>query len=107
MKLIFHAVVVVFLTASVMACSSPEEKAASHLVNADVLFAQNSFGKARLEYRNALQLNQNLPDAWYGLARIHEQKKEWQKAYAILTKIRDRNPTHIIGRIMLANILLA
>ena len=88
-------------------CSSPEEKAASHVANADELFANGQLAKARVEYKNALQLNQNQPDAWYGLAQIHERNQQWTKAYDILIKIRDSNPRHMEGRILLAKILLA
>ena len=98
----------IFLFLGILAgCSSPEEKAAEYVANADQLFIENNFDKAMIEYKNALQINQNLPDAWYGIARIHERKQEWKQAYATLIKIRDTNPNHVNGRIMLAQILLA
>ena len=56
-------------------CSSPEERAAEHIANGQVLLAENKLAKASIEFRNALQLNQNLPDAWYGLAKIHENRQ--------------------------------
>jgi len=107
MKNIFILIVTLIALSPLSGCSSPEEKAASHLANADAFFAKNNLDKARLEYRNALQLNQNLPQAWYGLARIYEHRQEYQKAYSILIKIRDLNPKYMDGRIMLAKILLA
>ncbi len=104
MKRVIVSLVLLWL---LVGCSSPEEKAAEFVANADQLFTENNLGKAAIEYKNALQINQNLPDAWYGLARIHERKQEWKKAYATLIKIRDTNPNHVNGRIMLAQILLA
>jgi tetratricopeptide (TPR) repeat protein len=107
MKLISIVFVTLFAFIPLTGCSSPEEKAAAHIANADELFANDQLEKARIEYKNALQLNQNLPDAWYGLAQIHERNQQWTKAYGILTKIRDSNPQHMDGRILLAKILLA
>ncbi|MCP4874006.1 MAG: tetratricopeptide repeat protein [Gammaproteobacteria bacterium] len=92
---------------SLLACASPEEKAASYIENADELVAEGKLDKAEIEYKNALQINQNLPDAWFGIAKINERKQEWRKAFVVLNKIREMAPKHVDGRIMLAQILLA
>ena len=107
MKKIVIVLISLVAFGSLSGCSSPEEKAAAHLANAEAFLEKNDPEKARIEFRSALQLNQNLPEAWYGLARIHEQRREWNKAYNILTRIRDSNPRYMNGRILLANILLA
>jgi tetratricopeptide (TPR) repeat protein len=105
-KLLF-AMEVILLSVFLVACSSPEDKAASYIDNAALLFEEGKLGKAEIEYKNALQINQNLPDAWYGLARIYDRKQEWRKAYAVLTKIMELAPNHVDGRIMLGQIRLA
>jgi tetratricopeptide (TPR) repeat protein len=107
MKLIKLVIASAMLLGLLAGCSSPEEKAAAYVANGDQLFIENNLGKAAIEYKNALQINQNLPDAWYGIARIHERKQEWKQAYGALSKIRETNPDHVNGRIMLAQILLA
>jgi tetratricopeptide (TPR) repeat protein len=88
-------------------CSSPEEKAAEFVANANVLFTENKLNKAAIEYKNALQINQNLPGAWFGLAKIHERKQEWKQVYATLSKIREMAPNHVDSRIKLGQLLLA
>ena len=101
---------VLFLTLSLgvlTACSTPEEKAADYIENAQELFEAGELQKAEIEYKNALQINQNLVDAWFGIAQIHESRKEWRKIYAVLNKIRELNPHHVQGRVKLAQILLA
>ncbi len=107
MKILILVFATIILLGPLLGCSSPEEKVAEYIANADQLFTENKLNKAAIEYKNALQINQNLPDAWYGLARIHERKQEWRQAYGSLAKIRDTNPNHVNGRIMLAQILLA
>ena len=101
---------VLFFTVSLgmlVSCSSPEEKAADYIESAKLLFEQDKLEKAALEYRNALQINQNLTDAWYGLALIHEKNQEWSKLYTALNKIRELNPKHLDARVKLGQILLA
>ena len=91
----------------ISACSTPEEKAADYIENAGELLAEGKLRKAEIEYKNALQINQNLVDAWYGLAQIHERRQEWRKTYSVLNKIRELSPKHINGRVKLGQILLA
>jgi tetratricopeptide (TPR) repeat protein len=98
---------ILFLAGTLVACSSPEEKAADYIQNANALVEEGKLEKAELEYRNALQINQNQPDAWYGLAKIHERKQDWRKVYGALNRIRELAPSHVDGRIMLAQLLLA
>ncbi|HKJ52559.1 MAG TPA: tetratricopeptide repeat protein [Gammaproteobacteria bacterium] len=98
---------ILLLGLALLACSSPEEKAAEYIASGNLRFDAGEYFKAEVEYRNALQINQNLSDAWYGLARIYERKQDWRKAYAVLNKIRELDPSHVDGRIMLAQMLLA
>ena len=106
-KQIFHVAGMLLLLTALVACSSPEEKAAGYIENAGELFQEGNLKKAELEYKNALQINQNLPDAWYGLAKIHERRQEWKQVYGTLNKVREMAPNHVDGRVMLAQILLA
>ena len=98
---------VLVLIAVLPACSSPEEKAADYIDSATELLEQGQLQKAEIEYKNALQINQNLPEAWYGLAKIYERKQQWQNAFGTLNRIRELAPGHIDGRVMLAQLLLA
>ena len=98
---------ILFITGMLIACSSPEEKAADYIENAIVLLEEGKLQKAQIEFKNALQVNQNQPDAWFGLAKIHERKQEWRKAYGVLNKIKEMAPGHVNGRIMLGQMYLA
>jgi len=107
MKRFTLAILVMLLAGQLAACASPEEKAAEYVENANTLLQKGDLSKAELEYRNALQVNQNLPDAWFGLAQIHEQKQQWRQVYGALNRIREINPGHVDGRIMLGQLFLA
>jgi tetratricopeptide (TPR) repeat protein len=107
MKQLLRVAGMLALLASLAACSSPEEKAAGYIASGNELYQEGDFKKAEIEFKNALQINQNLPDAWYGLARIHEQKRQWKRTYAVLNKLRELAPGHVEGRLMLGQLMLA
>ncbi len=85
-------------------CESPEEKAANFAANGDRLFAEGKLDKARLEYRNALQLDRKLVPAWYGLARIADRKNDWKKAYAFYEKVVELEPKHLSSQLALGKL---
>ncbi len=88
-------------------CESPKEKAASYVSNGDKLLDEGKLAKARLEFRNALQLNKRLVPAWHGLARIAEKKREWKKAYALYNKVASLDSTHLPAQLALGKLNVA
>ncbi|MBL4762188.1 MAG: tetratricopeptide repeat protein [Gammaproteobacteria bacterium] len=107
MKNVTLALLMAVALISLPACSTPEEKAVEYIDSGAVLFAEGKLRKAEIEYKNALQINQNLVAAWFGLAQIHERKQEWRKTYNVLNKIKELDPKHVDGRVKLGQILLA
>jgi glycine/D-amino acid oxidase-like deaminating enzyme len=63
--------------------------------------------KARLEFQNALQLDERLAPAWYGLARVAQGQARWDEAYGLLGRVRDIDPGHLAAQVDQARILLA
>jgi len=107
MKNLIRIILIIASVGTFTACTSPEEKAAAYIENGNTLLEQGNLDKAALEYRNALQVNANLPDALFGLAQIGERKQEWAKVFSLLNKVRELQPNHIETRIKLAQLLLA
>jgi len=98
---------VLFVVATFMGCSSPEEKVEKYLQSGQSYFSQGSYVKADLEFRNALQINQNLVEAWYGMAQIAEKQAKWQKAYKLLSRVIELDSAHIQAHITFGKINLA
>jgi Tfp pilus assembly protein PilF len=63
--------------------------------------------KAGLEFRNALKFNDKLPDAWFGLATVEEQKQNWPVVLDSLQRTAELDPKNSEARIKLAKLHLA
>ena len=87
-------------------CDTPEEKAQSHYENGLQLFKEENYVKAGLEFRNALQLNGNLADAWYHLALVEEKDGKFREYAGDLYKTIELDSQHVPAHVRLAKILL-
>ena len=88
-------------------CSSPEQKAQSHYESGQELLASKEFAKARLEFLNAINLNEKLTDAWLGLAKIADHNQEFAVSASYLEKALELDPEQVEARLKLARIQLA
>src|SRR5215211_7500223 len=53
-------------------CSNPEQNKAEHLAKGEAYLKDSRFQEASLEFRNALQIDEKLAAAHWGLARAFE-----------------------------------
>ena len=100
--------IIVFLSPfMILGCTSKEDKAQEFIKSAEAYLVQGQFNKAEIEYKNALQVNQQLINAWMGLAQVYEKQRDWRKSLSALYKIKEIAPSHIDGRLKLGRLLLA
>lgn len=76
-------------------CGSPEEQAQAYYASGMKYVETKDFPKAAIEFRNALKINENSADAWYGMAMVEQQAQVWDRAYADLVKVLEINPKHL------------
>ncbi|WP_159104380.1 tetratricopeptide repeat protein [Sneathiella glossodoripedis] len=105
-KKIITAVIGLLLLLNLTACDSPEEKAQAYYQNAMQLFEEENFEKADLEFRNALQLDPNIADAWYHLALLEEKNGKARQYAGDLLKTVELDPNHVGAQVRLAKIML-
>ncbi|HEX8988541.1 MAG TPA: tetratricopeptide repeat protein [Rhodocyclaceae bacterium] len=94
-------------TAGLVACSSPTDKANQFYEKGAALLKQGEYDKARVEFKNAVQLKRNIAPAWYGLALVAEQQGQWSEMFSSLYKTLDADPKHLEAQIKLGRLLLA
>ena len=96
----------VIIMFSVAACDTPEEKAQAHFEAGMAFVAEDNFVKAGVEFRNALQLNENFADGWYGLALVEENDGNWRKYAGNILKAIEIEPQHFKAQIRYGKIML-
>lgn len=92
---------------SLAACSSAEDRARTHFQRGQELVSQGDPVRASLEFRNALQLQANYPDALLALAKVQEQQGAYADAARSFMTVAEQMPTNVEARVKLAYILVA
>src|SRR5919198_6608213 len=63
------------------ACTTPEKAKAQHVARGQALLKDKKFQEAVLEFRGALQIDEKLADAHWGLANAYEGLQRFQEAF--------------------------
>ncbi len=66
-----------------------------------VLFEKGDLKEAQVQFKNALQLNPQLAEAYYGLALLDEKEKNWSAMKKNLEDTLTNDPNHIEAHIKL------
>ncbi|WP_160152897.1 tetratricopeptide repeat protein [Microbulbifer sp. ALW1] len=105
MRLAYRISVYVFC-ALISGCDSPEEKARQYVEKGEAFLGNGDPVKARLEFKNALQINDQLAPAWYGLARVAKQDSDWSEAFSLLDRVVESDPGNLDAHIEQVRLLL-
>lgn len=90
-----------------VACSSAETRLREHLQLADKYYEQADYQKARLEYQNALKIDEKNADAHYRLGKTMEQLQDVRSVVANYGRAVELDPKHVDARVHLAYVYLA
>ena len=94
------------LALPLVCCGSAGQRAESYYQNGMKLLAAHENEKAAIEFRNALQLNNDLLPAWRGLAQAEQATQHWQALVPVLRTIIRLDPGDEKARVKLAALLL-
>ena len=89
-----------------LACQSDEEKIAAYLENGAAYAEAGAFNEAVIEYRNVLQLDPNLGDAHYALAKIYLGLKQGNEAYWEFSESVRLDSSNVDARLTLGGLSL-
>lgn len=107
---VFRRLLVPLLLASAIAlsgCTSSEDRAKAHFERGSEFAAQGDPVKASLEFRNALRLAGDYPDALFALGLAQEQQGNYAEAVRSFLTVTEQVPEHVQARVRLSIILLA
>src|SRR5829696_5270250 len=92
---------------SLSGCANPAKAKQDHLTNGDKYLNESKFQEASLEFRNALQIDDKLAAAHWGLARAYEGLERFPEMLDELRKTVTLDKDHSDARIKLGNYYLA
>ncbi len=105
-KKIAIGVALVLLALSLAGCGGPEEKKAKFYGKARDFYARGDTVKARLEVKNAIQIDPKFADAYHLLGLIEQKDGNFKGAFGAFSKAIELNPelaaAHVeVGRLHL------
>lgn len=96
----------ILLLVTLQACSKKEEKVQNYLESGKSLYQQGNYDKARIEFKNVIQLDGKQADAFYHLALIDEKTQNWQGMFANLMQVASLDPKNIDALLKLGRLNL-
>src|SRR6185295_13723890 len=88
-------------------CTNPEKAKIAHVQKGDAYLKDEKFQEASLEYRNAVQIDEKLASAHWGLARAYEGLQRFQEAFEELRKTTELDAENLDARVKLGNYYIA
>lgn len=88
-------------------CSNPEQTKAEHVSRGEALLKEKKFEEASIEFRNAIQIDDKLAPAHWGLAQAHEGVQRFIEAIDELKRTIQLDPNNLDARIKLGTYYLA
>src|SRR5438270_6257296 len=88
------------------ACTTPEKAKAQHVASGQALLKDKKFQEAALEFRSALQIDDKLADAHWGLANTYEGLQRYQEAFEEMKQAAELDANNLDVRVKLGNYYL-
>ncbi len=88
------------------ACTTPEKAKAQHVARGQALLKDKKFQEAALEFRSALQIDEQLADAHWGLAQVYEGLQRYQEAFDEMKTTAELDQNNLDVRVKLGNYYL-
>lgn len=88
------------------ACTTPEKAKAQHVARGQALLKDKKFQEAALEFRSALQIDDKLADAHWGLAGAYEGLQRYQEAFEEMKQTAELDANNLDVRVKLGNYYL-
>lgn len=105
MRLI-KVLVLVAVILSFQACGNSEQKAMHYLDSGKAFYTQSNYDKARIEFKNALQIDNKLAEAYFHLALVEEKNQNWKGMFENLSQLLKLSPEHAEGHLKLGQLFL-
>ena len=87
-------------------CGGKKEREAEHMGKGKAYLEQADFDKARVEFKNVLQIDPKNAGGYYMMGLLEEKQQQWQKAFGNYSKAVELNPQHLEAKAKLGKFFL-
>ncbi len=95
------------LAGLLLSCGGKEERKAKYLERGKTYLAEKNYDKARIEFKNVLQIDPKDAQGYLYLGQVEEKGQNWAKAFGNYKKASELDPELIEPRVRLAKFYLA
>ncbi|NNE39492.1 MAG: tetratricopeptide repeat protein [Marinicaulis sp.] len=88
------------------ACSSPEQKVEKYYSSGQEFLAEDDLGRASVQFKSALQINEEHVPSLVGMAEIAERRQEFRDMHGVLQRIVRLDALHIESQVKLGQLYL-
>lgn len=85
---------------------TPQQRAKNYYEQGAKYLEQKDYAKATIEFKNALQLNGSMIEAWRGLVQVEEHNQNLREIVPMLRKIVELDAKDVDARLKLARMML-
>ena len=97
-------VIALSVALSISGCSGKQERIAKHLERAKTLYSATDYEKARVEFKNVLQMDPKNIDAIVGQAQVYEKLEKWRESAGLFQRAIDLDKNRVDAKENLARI---
>lgn len=100
------SLIAISTTLMLAACDSPDGRKVEFMERGNKLYAEQNYEKARLEYRNVLQIDPKNIEALYQLGQLDEMGQNWRAAAANYQRVIDLDAANVAARVRMGRLYL-
>ena len=100
-------VVIMLLSGAIVACGGKEERKAKYLERGKNYLESKNYDKAKIEFKNVLQIDPKDADAHMQLGKVEEKRQNFPKAFSAYEKAAELRPDWIEPKARMAQFYLA
>ncbi len=106
-RIALHFLGGITLIALVAACTPKEEQALRYIKDGKALMQQGLAEQARIQFKNALQLNPRLAEAYYNMGLLDEKSQNWKGVFSNMSDAARLDPKLVDAHLKLGQLYLA
>ncbi len=94
------------LTLPLGGCGGKEQRLAEHMKKGKEFYEKGDYDKARVEFKNVLQIDPKSAEGYYRFAEVEERQQSWQRAFAYYAKAVELDPNHLAAKARMGRLYL-